>query len=459
MKQTKIDKRRKIFAVPCNFKNLWLQLIEVPIILLLLLLLLFFMPRVRAAVVTGLLPYSASYPGWSTYDRLDDVLDRGDGEIPRMVSSYAAFKNKLGISWDKEFLYIESNGLPDHGMMKGITAWQQQVPIPHDYTGDNSFKLPLQPRYLEDSDKLPILGPIALAVNGVPIFQALTQSGRDAYLGGELDEWGGHCGRADDYHYHIAPAHLESEVGKGNPVAFGLDGYPIYLANPSKDKKLDECHGYFDDEGKYRYVANLKPPYIMARFRGAAKLESRPATRGIRPHLQPLHGAEIYGFKGSLEEGFALFYTADGKRGSVQYEVKGADQVDFIFNGIDGKVSHQTYARRSDDGRGRSSGEHREVGQKESRESTSSEGGAGKFDGSKKPRQEKREKHKGALPGPLAEILDVNRDGVIDSEEIANAVEQLKKLDVNGDGELSREEAIGKKGGKKGGKDGKEKAP
>ena len=50
----------------------------------------------------------------------------------------------------------------------------------------------------------------------------------DTLLAGELDQWGGHCGRADDYHYHIAPIHLEKIVGAGNPVAIALDGYPIY---------------------------------------------------------------------------------------------------------------------------------------------------------------------------------------------------------------------------------------
>ena len=61
---------------------------------------------------------------------------------------------------------------------------------------------------------------VALAVNGVPIFNPIKNNGKtDTLLAGELDRWGGHCGRADDYHYHIAPVHLEKIVGAGNPVA------------------------------------------------------------------------------------------------------------------------------------------------------------------------------------------------------------------------------------------------
>jgi hypothetical protein len=45
----------------------------------------------------------------------------------------------------------------------------------------------------------------------------------------------------------------------------------------------------------------------------------------------------------------------------------------------------------------------------------------------------------------------VNRDGVIDTEELAGAEKLLQKLDRDGDGKLSREEATGRKGGGKGG--------
>ena len=43
-------------------------------------------------------------------------------------------------------------------------------------------------------------------------------------------------------------------------------------------------------------------------------------------------------------------------------------------------------------------------------------------------------------PPPIIAVLDVNRDGVISADEIANASKALKKLDRNGDGELTRDE-------------------
>jgi hypothetical protein len=41
---------------------------------------------------------------------------------------------------------------------------------------------------------------------------------------------------------------------------------------------------------------------------------------------------------------------------------------------------------------------------------------------------------------PLEEALDTNHDGIISAEEIANASAALKKLDKNGDGQLTPDE-------------------
>jgi hypothetical protein len=46
-------------------------------------------------------------------------------------------------------------------------------------------------------------------------------------------------------------------------------------------------------------------------------------------------------------------------------------------------------------------------------------------------------------PIALIGALDANHDGVIDADEIANAVEVLKKLDKNGDGKLTPDEFLG----------------
>lgn len=148
---------------------------------------------------------------------------------PPMQKHFEPFQKRLQFRWDRDYFYVGSNGLPDHNMMIGIKSWQQQVPLPQPYTGANAWRIPLRPVLADrpiSAKKALFRGAIALAVNGVPIFNALNNRGEDAYLAGELDEWGGHCGRGDDYHYHIAPLHLEKVVGRGNPIAYALDGFP-----------------------------------------------------------------------------------------------------------------------------------------------------------------------------------------------------------------------------------------
>lgn len=311
-------------------------------------------PLAMAALAPGLSPYSAKFPGKRT-------LENPQGPIPAAVEAFASFRDQIGISWDDEWIYLESNGIPGHPMMTGITAWQQQVPIPHDYTGGNAFRLPLNPQPLEEPGELTLIGPLAIAINGIPIFHALTQSGKDAYVGGELDRWGGHCGRADDYHYHIAPTHLEEIVGKGNPVAFALDGFPIYGSDPARDKPLDECHGYFDDDGKYRYVGELKPPYVLSAFRGRADLDNRPRAGGIRPFLRPLRGARITGFTGTIAYGFHLRYEVNDQPASIEYEITEKGGADFVFRDADGNLREESHEKRAA-GKGKGKGKDRPKG-------------------------------------------------------------------------------------------------
>ena len=53
------------------------------------------------------------------------------------------------------------------------------------------------------------------------------------------------------------------------------------------------------------------------------------------------------------------------------------------------------------------------------------------------------------MPIPaIVRALDVNHDGIIDSNEIANASAELLTLDKNGDGKLTRDEYMGKRPGR-----------
>jgi hypothetical protein len=51
-------------------------------------------------------------------------------------------------------------------------------------------------------------------------------------------------------------------------------------------------------------------------------------------------------------------------------------------------------------------------------------------------------RHHRPPPLPIVQVLDANHDGIIDSNEIANASAALKTLDKNGDGQLTKDEYL-----------------
>ena len=258
---------------------------------------------------------------------------------------------------DDKYLYISSNGLPDHDMMVGITNWQQQVPIKQNYTGDNSWAIPTNPKMAEHplSTKTNLLkGAIALAVNGIPIFNPLNNRGEDANAIGELDNWGGHCGRADDYHYHLPPLHLQDQVGVGNPVAYAVDGFPVYGETTDI---LDEYLGKMNADGSYEYHTIKEYPYFIAGMRGEVKLDPKtkapenqvypqPRTQELRPALRPLRGAEIIDFKSLGENSYRLTYSLDSKEYIINYSWDSEDNYTYQFINPDGTATVETYKPR-----------------------------------------------------------------------------------------------------------------
>ena len=274
---------------------------------------------------------------------------------------YSPFKNSVKTRYDNTYFYIESNGIPTHNMMVGITSWQQQVPIPQDYTGTNAWSIPLNPELATIPLSLKtnfMKGAVAIAPNGIPIFNPLNNRGEDAFAIGELDKWGGHCGRADDYHYHIAPLHFETTAGN-NPIAMALDGFPIYGSKEpdgSTMLPLDEYNGHAY-KGSYHYHATTKYPYFMGAMRGKVTLDPattapenqiipQAKTSAIRPAGEPLKGASISDFKTTGTNAYSLEYTLNNQKGYVNYSWDNAGIFTYTFIGTDGKVTTSKYTRK-----------------------------------------------------------------------------------------------------------------
>jgi phosphatidylethanolamine-binding protein (PEBP) family uncharacterized protein len=308
--------------------------------------------------------------------------------LPWQAESFAMFRPGISLRADAQWLWVEGDGLPhapvEHPLMTGIVAWQQQVPLPQPYVGTNAWQIPLKPQLADqpiDGRLYLRRGAIALAANGIPIFNALTNRGADAFLGGELDEYGGHSGRGDDYHYHTAPLFLQKVLGMRRPIAFALDGFPIYglfdpKAKPGADnacplgstEPLDAIGGHFCtvpagqgiDGGTrgYHYHASKTYPYINGGLRGKVTVENdgvepQPRAQGVRPALPPLRGAKIVGFRQTGPKAWSLSYAVGGKDARIDYAANPAGGWDFTFVGTDGSIKKETFSARRGGGQGR----------------------------------------------------------------------------------------------------------
>ncbi len=257
-------------------------------------------------------------------------------------SAFTPFKPKVKTRWDATYFYVENLGLPSHQMMVGITAWQQQFPIPQCYVGTNAWSIPLNPVIAATPTPTKtnfFKGAVALAANGIPIFNALNNRGEDAYLIGELDKFGGHCGRADDYHYHIAPLSLDSITADILPVAFALDGFAVYATkepNGTPMTTLDANHGHYLN-GVYHYHATLTYPYVVGNMVGVVTKDAsdqiipQAQAKPIRPAGNPLNGATITDNQAVGTNGFNLTYKLNNQNYNVNYSWTNAGAFTFNF--------------------------------------------------------------------------------------------------------------------------------
>jgi len=276
-------------------------------------------------------------------------------------SVFSPFQPNITTRFDNTYYYVSSNGLPQHNMMIGITNWQQQVPIPQTYTGSNSWSIPLQPimASIPLSTKSNLMkGAVAVAINGIPIFNALNNRGEDSYLIGELDNWGGHCGKADDYHYHAAPLHLAA-VSNNLPIAYALDGFPVYASKEPDGTtmtSLDTCHGHIWNTNYYHYHGTSTYPYVVGAMKGKVTLDpNTPApenqilpqafAKPARPSTNPLNGASITNFFSTGSNAYLLTYKIGSKNGYVAYSWNANNLFTYSLTDTSGQTVTNSYQR------------------------------------------------------------------------------------------------------------------
>lgn len=201
------------------------------------------------------------------------------GDIPAVFHKFAS---TVEVSADGDEIVLRSNGVPNHRSpyfaptdsryeayngtnpnfrANGFRIEEQQLVI----------RIPRNPQKASSSSPTP-LGPIGMAVNGVPIFNQYAGNGRP--LTNEVngfDQYNGHPQQTGAYHYHAEPLYLTATNGSSALVGFLLDGFPLYgpVENGRRvtNADLDDLHGHFGPTadyagGIYHYHVTAEDPYI-----------------------------------------------------------------------------------------------------------------------------------------------------------------------------------------------------
>ena len=275
----------------------------------------------------------------------------------------AGFSDSVSVTCSDTHATLTSDTFPDHDMMTGIVGTNEQVPVPANY----GAPVVLVPTFTGTA--LTRDAALGVAVNGVPIYDytgggemsqadlAHHQAQHDTLQTGQLDVCGGHAGRGDDYHYHVAPTCMIAQMKNAGPdaiIGWAFDGYPIYGdTNPDGSTiaagVLDQCNGQADATFGYRYHTSPQAPYIVQCLMGAvADFDRLPRVRpltatggGGAPGRPPRGGVEDLIFVQNADGSRRMHYRYQGQDYYISYAPSGQSNCyDFTTSTVtnDGQV-------------------------------------------------------------------------------------------------------------------------
>jgi hypothetical protein len=184
------------------------------------------------------------------------------------------FRSNVKVEVTDQFYIVHSDGIPDHTTGDFPNPHNPNTIKKQNYT----FKIPRNPRWSQKITKTP-MGPIGVAINGVPFYNPYTAQGTDAAKNEVFDECCGHPDAMGRYHYHIYPKCIHTSFsdkpGEHSPlIGFAFDGYAIYGPlgeNGKRPTDLDEYNGHTDSVRGYQYHVTDKFPYIIGGYHGVVE--------------------------------------------------------------------------------------------------------------------------------------------------------------------------------------------
>jgi YHYH protein len=209
----------------------------------------------------------------------------GTGSGTNASAIYAKFQSAVTVTMSGTNVVLTSNSTPDHtSPYWGAGNPLYEPPQAGMQVNPNliavqslTLTVPVSPAVATASDTP--LGPIGIAVNGVPIFNQYA-AGRSPLTSEILsfDRYNGHPQQTGMYHYHVEPLWITSNRGASSLIGVLLDGFPVYgprETDGSLPTGLDSCNGHAHATtevpgGIYHYHVTATTPYISGCYRGTA---------------------------------------------------------------------------------------------------------------------------------------------------------------------------------------------
>ena len=199
---------------------------------------------------------------------------------------YQKIYGATSMTSDGTYITIKSTGLPDHKSVYYPVSNSLYENFSGKTFGNNDFKknpnsissqayvfkIPVNPTQASSHAATP-LGPIGIALNGVPLFNQY--AGPNQPLTNEVvsfDQYWGHPQQTGQYHYHVEPLYITTvKASKSSLIGFLLDGFPVYGPEENSstvtNDMLDAYHGHTGitaeyPSGIYHYHITSTDPYI-----------------------------------------------------------------------------------------------------------------------------------------------------------------------------------------------------
>ena len=157
------------------------------------------------------------------------------------------------------------------------------------------LSLPLDPIMAATASCVP-MGIVGISLNGVAVYNALDDAGRDA-AAHEVQHIGpGYPQGAGEYHYH-GPGSCQNEAHTlaHTLAGYAMDGFGLFGIYDDQGREivnadLDECHGHThnielngSETATYHYHLTNSYPYTVSCYRGSEVVRTRPAGGGLPP--------------------------------------------------------------------------------------------------------------------------------------------------------------------------------